>query len=188
MTGSTLYTHKTKLIIPEPFRRKQIISLFSNTHHMIQRRQSIFLLFAALSIFALYLFPLVHNIPVDGKSLTISVTGVSEVQNGVLTHTQTFLALSIVTAIVGLIPLYAIFQYKNRQAQIAYCYSAMLVVIGFTFWVEKTVSSITNGASIAMANFGIGVLLSSISLIFLVGAIRGIRRDEKLVKSADRLR
>lgn len=155
---------------------------------MIQRRQSILLLLAALSIFALYVFPLVHGVDVDGKALTISVTGVSQDQNGVAVHTETFLALSIVTAIIGLIPLYVIFKYKNRQAQIAYCYSAMLVVIGYSFWLEKTVSSVTNGATIAIGNFGIGVLLSTISLIFLVGAIRGIRRDEKLVKSADRLR
>lgn len=155
---------------------------------MLQRRQSIYLLLASLSIFALYIFPMVHDVNVDGKSLTIWVTGVSQEQSGVLIQTQTFLALTIVTAAIGLLPLYVVLQYKNRQAQIAYCYSTMLVIIGFSFWMEKTVTSVTNGASIAISNFGIGVLLSSISLIFLVGAIRGIRRDDKLVKSADRLR
>src|ERR1700744_6455734 len=139
---------------------------------MIQRRQSIFLLLASLSIFALYLFPLVHNLNVDGKLTTIWVTGVSQVVNNVLIQTQTFLALTIVTGVIGLLPLFTALQYKNRQAQIAYCYSTMLVIIGFSFWMEKTVSSVTNGASIAMSNFGIGVLLSSLSLIFIVGAIR----------------
>jgi hypothetical protein len=50
------------------------------------------------------------------------------------------------------------------------------------------VQSIIGDAPIALHNFGIGVLLSSLGVLFLVGAIKSINRDEKLVKSADRLR
>ena len=37
-------------------------------------------------------------------------------------------------------------------------------------------------------NWGIGLLLSSFSIVFILLAISAIKRDEKLVKSADRLR
>jgi len=37
-------------------------------------------------------------------------------------------------------------------------------------------------------NWGIGLLLSSISIVLIIAAFKAIQRDEKLVKSADRLR
>ena len=155
---------------------------------MLQRIQSIWLLLASLSIYALFIFPLVHNIYVDGKSLTITVTGVLQDVNGKLTNTNAFVALTNITAFVGIIPIIIIFLYKNRPQQVALCYGNMLVIIGLSIWMEKSVAAVTGGGQIALGNFGIGVLLSSISMVFLLAAIRSIRRDEKLVKSADRLR
>jgi len=144
-------------------------------------------LLAGLSIFALFLFPLVHNVSVDGKLLTIMVTGVFQEVNGQLAHTQFFVALTAATVVVGLIPLIIIFLYKNRKQQIALCYSAILVIIGFTFWMTQTVKSVGN-IEIDTHNWGIGILLSSISIVLIIAAFKGIQRDEKLVKSADRLR
>jgi hypothetical protein len=155
---------------------------------MLQRIQSIYLLLASLAIYALFFFPLVHNVYVGGKPLTIMVTGVFQDMNGQLTHTQFFTALTAVTAVIGLIPLIIIFLYKNRKQQVALCYSTMLVVVGLTFWMAQTVKPIMGDAQIDSHNWGIGLLLSSVSMIFLVMAVKGVQRDEKLVKSADRLR
>src|SRR5450432_3541228 len=104
---------------------------------MLQRIQSIYLFLAALVLFALFLFPLVHNVYVDGKPLTIMVTGVFQDVNGQPTHTQFFVALTAATVVVGLIPLIIIFLYKNRKQQIALCYSAILVIIGYSFWTAQ---------------------------------------------------
>jgi len=155
---------------------------------MLQRIQSIYLLLASLAIYALFLFPLVHNVYVDGKPLTIMVTGVFQDVNGQLTHTQFFTALTAATAVIGLIPLIIIFLYKNRKQQVALCYSTMLVVVGLTFWMAQSVKPVMGDAQIDTHNWGIGLLLSSVSMVFLVMAIKGVQRDEKLVKSADRLR
>jgi hypothetical protein len=154
---------------------------------MLQRIQSIYLLLAGLSIFALFLFPLVHNVSVDGKLLTIMVTGVFQEVNGQLAHTQFFVALTAATVVVGLIPLIVIFLYKNRKRQIALCYSAILVIIGYSFWMVQTVKSVGT-IEIDTHNWGIGLLLSSISIVLIIAAFKAIQRDEKLVKSADRLR
>jgi hypothetical protein len=155
---------------------------------MLQRIQSIWLLLASLSIYALFFFPLVHNVYVDGKALTIMVTGVFQDMNGQMSHTQFFAGLTIATAIIGLIPLVIIFLYKNRKQQVALCYSAMLVIVGLSFWMSQCVKPVMGDTKIDAHNWGIGLLLSSASMIFLVMAIRNIQRDEKLVKSADRLR
>jgi len=155
---------------------------------MLQRIQSLYLLLAALSVYALFLFPLVHNVYVDDKPVTIMVTGVFQDANGQLIHTQFFTALTGATAVVGLTPIAIIFLYKNRKQQITLCYCAILVIIGLSFWTEKSVEAVIGGAPIALHNFGIGALLSSMSILFLVMAVKRINFDEKLVKSADRLR
>ena len=155
---------------------------------MLQRIQSIYLLIASLAIFALFLFPLAHNVYIDNKPVTLMVTGVYQDVNGSLSHTQFFVALTIVAAIVGLLPLAVIFLYKNRKQQIAFAYSVLLVIIGFSYWMAQTVKDKMGAIQLDTHNWGIGLFLSSVSIVFLLLAISAIKRDEKLVKSADRLR
>ena len=155
---------------------------------MLQRIQSIYFLLASLALYALFLFPLVHNVYVDGKPVSLMVTGVYQDVNGQASHTQFFIALTIATAIVGLIPLIIIFLYKNRKQQILLGYITMLIIFGHTFWMAQEVKQIMGDAQIDTRNAGIGILLSTISLAFIVLAIKAIQRDEKLIKSADRLR
>jgi hypothetical protein len=155
---------------------------------MLQRIQSIYLLLAALAIYALYLFPFVHGVNVDGKLATIMVTGVFDDAGGIHTHIQFFTGLTAATAVIGLIPLIIIFLYKNRKQQIALCYSTILVIFGFSFWMAQEVKGVMGSTPIDTHNWGIGLLLSSVSILFLVFAFKAIQRDEKLVKSADRLR
>lgn len=155
---------------------------------MLQRIQSIYLLLAGLALFTLFLFPLVHNVYVDSKPLTIMVTGVFQDVNGQLTHTEFFTGLTIVTAIIGFVPLIIIFLYKNRKQQVALCYSAILVIIGHSIWMSQIAKGIMGSIPIDTHNWGIGLFLSPISILLIIFAFKAIQRDEKLVKSADRLR
>lgn len=160
----------------------------SNNTAMLQRIQSIYLLLAGLVMFALFLFPVAHNVYINSIPSTISVTGIYQDVNGVQAHTQSFVALIAGTAIVGILPFILIFLYKNRKQQIMYCYLYILVIIGYSFWMVQTIKSVTGGLSLDTKNFGIGALLSSISIVFVIMAVKAIQRDEKLIKSADRLR
>jgi len=155
---------------------------------MLQRILSIYLLLAGLAIFGLFLFPLVHNVYIDDKPVSIMVTGVFQDINGHQVHTQFFVALTAATAIAGLIPLIIIFLYKNRKQQIALCYSAILVIIGYSFWMAQEAKKVMGSIQIDAHNWGIGLILSSISILLIIFALKAIQRDEKLVKSADRLR
>ncbi|WDF56405.1 DUF4293 domain-containing protein [Mucilaginibacter sp. KACC 22063] len=155
---------------------------------MIQRIQTVYLLFAALVIFSLYLFPLAHDVLIDGIPSTIKVTGIYQTINGQVANKASFVALTAVTALVGLIPLVIIFLFRNRKQQVALCYSAILVIIGFSFWVAQTVKNATGGVVLSTNNMGIGIFLSSISIVLLILAAKSINKDEKLVRSADRLR
>ena len=143
---------------------------------------------ASLSLFALFLFPLVHNVYVNDKPVTIMVTGVFQDVNGQKAHTEFFVALTVVTGIIASLPVLIILLYKNRKRQITICYSALLVIIGYSFWMAQTTKKVMGDIQIDTHNWGIGLFLSSISLLFIIFAIKAIQRDEKLVKSADRLR
>jgi hypothetical protein len=155
---------------------------------MLQRIQSIYLLFASLVLFALFIFPLAHGIYVGGKPVNVMVTGVYENVNGQEQHTQTFTALIGMKAVAALIPLVVIFLYKNRKQQIALCYGAILLLIGYSFWMAQTVKNVVGDITLEYRNMGIGLFLTSLSIILIIFATKAIQRDEKLVRSADRLR
>jgi len=155
---------------------------------MIQRIQSIFFLFASLALLALFLFPLVHNVNVAGIAENIKIDGVYQIINGQPVRTVSFLMLTIATVALAIVPLIALFMYTNRKLQLALAYGGILAIIGLSFWMSQTVQSVINGASLRTDNYGIGMLLSSVSIVFLLAAARNVKKDEKLIKSADRLR
>ena len=155
---------------------------------MLQRIQSIYLLLASLVIFALFLFPLVHNVYVNGIPSIIKVTGIFQDVNGIQAHIETFVTLIAATAVVAILPLILIFLYKNRKQQTLLCYVYIFLMFGYSFWIAQSVKTVTGGAQLNTNNFGIGALLSSINIVLIILAAKAIQRDEKLVKSADRLR
>jgi hypothetical protein len=98
--------------------------------------------------------------------------------------------LPVVMGLVGLISFITIFIYKRRPVQMKLIRFNMLLnivylaLIFFYFVPELEVLTVTNADYINEA----GIYLSIVPLIFLVLALRFIRRDEKLVRAADRLR
>ncbi|MDF3077884.1 MAG: hypothetical protein K0S09_1773 [Sphingobacteriaceae bacterium] len=155
---------------------------------MIQRIQTIWLVLASLALFCLFLFPYLQVMKPDGSAQAIKVTGVYEVMNNEPVKTQEFTGFTILTVIVALLPLVIIFFYKERKKQIALCYLVIVSIIGYGFWLAQTAKGIIGNIQLDIQNYGIGVLLPSIAIIFIILALKAIRHDEKLIKSADRLR
>lgn len=153
---------------------------------MIQRIQTIYLLLASLAIYALYLFPIVNVLSVFGAK-KIMVTGVYEVINNQVAQTESFLLLTVVTAMLGLIPIVLIFLFKNRKRQATLVYLNVVLVLGFSFWLAQTIKGAA-GKVLEISDYSIGAGLTSVAVLFLVLAAKGILRDDKLVRSADRLR
>ena len=142
---------------------------------MIQRRQSLFLLGATLiSVLLLYL-PVFEIVPVastePAKSFTISINAFLLILNGG----------------IGVITFIAIFLYKNRNLQARACNLALLltcVLIGLIFFLSDTMSSGMN----QKIHYKYGSYLPLIQVLFVFLATRYIRKDDELVRSADRLR
>jgi hypothetical protein len=155
---------------------------------MIQRIQTVWLFLASAALFCLFLFPYLNILSDDGKSKEIKVTGVYQNVNGQAVQTEPFLLLTIVTVVVALLPCLIIFYYRNRKQQIMMCYIAIAIIIGHYYWLVTNGTHAIGSVQLQIGNLGIGAILPSIAIILILMAIRGIRNDEKLIRSADRLR
>lgn len=155
---------------------------------MIQRIQSVWLFLATTAIFALFLFPYVQVLTPEGAGRAVKVTGVYESINGQVVQTEPFLALTIATVILGLLPFAIIFLYKNRKQQITLSYITILLILGFSFWTAQVAKGEAGTTDLQLHNYGLGVILLPLAILFIILALKGIRKDEKLIRSADRLR
>ncbi len=143
---------------------------------MIQRIQSIFLLLACILLSLVFVFPFFK-----GNQTTSGFFADS--QYTIQDH-PALLGVTIGAALVALI---AIFVYKNRSLQQKLVYLAILLsivllavvmILGF-----GDTPDLMNQASIF-----VGSVLPILAVIFLGISLRGIRKDERIVKSMDRLR
>ncbi len=155
---------------------------------MLQRIQSVWLFLATATLFALLLFPYLQIIDVTGAPKVFKATGIYESVNGQVVQTKPFTGLTIGAVVLGLLPFVIIFLYKDRKRQVSLCYITIILILGYIFWLLETTKDFVGSLNLKPENYGIGVLLPSLAILFLIFAIKGIRKDEKLVKSADRLR
>jgi peptidoglycan/LPS O-acetylase OafA/YrhL len=82
----------------------------------------------------------------------------------------------------------AIFIYKNRRMQMKLVRGSVvliLIMIGIFFFYAVP---LLEDASGTLAVYEIGSYMPLIAFVFLILAYRGILSDEKLIRSADRLR
>ncbi|RYD54627.1 MAG: DUF4293 family protein [Sphingobacteriales bacterium] len=144
---------------------------------MIQRIQSIWLLLAALCNAGLFVFDLYR---VDEAAVAAGARNLN-----VVSHYPSLLIGLVIT----ILPLVAIFLFKDRKKQRLMALLSMVFTMGFLSMTLMRVSNANNATSAPTGgSYWIGSILPVLAIIFLIMAIRAIRNDEKLVKSMDRLR
>jgi len=152
---------------------------------MIQRIQTLFLIGAMISLGVLFLIPLGHLIPPNDMILDFYYNGI-EANEFVVNAYQT-IPLTVLMSLTMIFCLITIFIYKNRIVQIRLCGINIFLIIGqigmFLYYFFNAAKQID-----AEKQFNISIVLPIVAIIFLYLAIRGIARDEALVKAADRIR
>ena len=147
---------------------------------MIQRKQSLWLLIAALLNVCVLLFGLYdYHILENGKDMLKHLR--------VADHYPSL----IITVVMVMLPLVTIFLFNNRKRQMSMTAYAMVAEAAFVTALLVRVGSLAKLVPPPLdgsGNYGIGAILPIIAFVFLVMALVGIRKDEKLVKSVDRLR
>lgn len=152
---------------------------------MIQRIQSIWLLLASLTICCLVFIPMV-TANVGGIEYHVIASGLYKKIGTQTTQVESYLPLFISAVAVVLICLLNIFNFGRRTIQKRIIIVTILLIIGLSFWCSQYAKNIPGG--LENANYNIGMFLPVIAIVFCILAIRGINNDEKLLRSADRLR
>ena len=157
---------------------------------MIQRIQTIWLLLATIVILGLFMFPYLNYIDLVGLGKKLFVSGEYSAVNNESVKQSSFLLQTITTVVVALVPFLTIFQFKNRKLQIKLIYVSIVLIAFLGIWMYLTSVSTLDliSQNFGANNIGVGFFLLPVAIIFLGMAIGGIRKDEKLIKSADRLR
>lgn len=141
---------------------------------MIQRIQSIWLLIVALAAFATY-------------TLTLYVGKLAAGSDRTFLLADNFLLVIMIIAI-GALAIVCIFLFKNRKLQFRLSVLGVLFSIGFLFLEYLKVEEFKKDNNIVSGSYQIGALLPVVMIIFFMLAAKGIYKDEKLVKSLNRLR
>lgn len=158
---------------------------------MIQRIQTVYLALAAIVSILLFFFPLAsfYN-EMEGNYRLFIYTVQSLDPTPKLQFGSMFtLPMVFFTVISVFFSVTTIFLYKNRPQQSRLCSfnilaNVLMVMILFFFYISRIESMTHTDARYHW----IGMVLPLITLMLLILANRGIRKDEALVKSADRLR
>lgn len=146
---------------------------------MIQRIQTIYLALAAACAFGLFALPFATSAQ-STDATSLFADGIYNIND----HT----ALLALFCAAGALALISIFLYNNRKQQLLMGRFAIIAnVIGI---ILVLIFLYQDGAQAgeAVVNEQLGVGLPILFIVFALLAQRGISKDEKLVRSADRLR
>jgi len=154
---------------------------------MIQRIQTLFLLGVTIIAITLFFIPLSEKTIEGGQTFVLSVTGISN-NTGSVQHTMELsnYALILINVIIFALAAYTIFLYKKRTLQISLCMLGGLLTtieLILIFYFSEDL-----GGSTEHAHYLPGVYLAALQIFCFVAARRFIRKDEKLVRAADRIR
>lgn len=139
---------------------------------MIQRIQSVYLLLAAVVQALAFLFPF--------ASATPAAEGVF--QDGSL-DINDHIVLPILLGLGAALSVGTIFLFKNRPLQITLDRLTMVLIFATLAFV-----GVLNFGGVLQGTLDLSFFLLGIAVILLFLAQRGIRNDERIVRSADRLR
>jgi hypothetical protein len=155
---------------------------------MIQRIQSIYLLASSILVLLWYFMPLAE-IVTNESSFLFTIYGIKNPEDNTwLYHT---IIISIIAAIALISTIATIFLYKNRKQQIKAAQFLLLLftaLIASAFLLIDTAKSTLPTGSEILVNHKISMTFPLIALVLIFMAIKAIKKDEELVRSADRLR
>jgi hypothetical protein len=153
---------------------------------MIQRIQTLYLLIAfALGI--VFLFSPLASFSIADLLVELNVIDLNQVSDMNQAMFVDTMPLIIVDLAFVVLMAVSILMYKNRPLQIkmvgfGFLMNTVIIILGF--WYTDTMADKVN----ALPDYEYGAIIPVISLIFLFMAMRGIRKDTKLIKSMERLR
>ncbi len=154
---------------------------------MIQRIQTVYLLLSSVLIFLVFMFPLSELLVDENLLFIYRYRGIYELVDNAEVLTIASTPLAILFGIILIIGLISIFLFKNRMLQMRlsiFNIVLMLGSIGLTYYYIYIAFNELN----TTVHYSFAAIFPLISAILTYLAFRAIKKDEKLVKSLDRIR
>jgi len=155
---------------------------------MIQRIQSLYLLLTTLLSLLFLKGSFLSFIEKSGSVIKVTFNGIIRDTGGQgFEQIEKLLPVSSLIILIPVLSLLTIFFFKKRKIQLWLALSVIILIVGFIFvliyysWIVIT----EYNAEIVP---GFKMVIPVLMLIFAVLAYRGIRKDDRLIKSYDRLR
>lgn len=139
---------------------------------MLQRIQTVWFLIAAILTAGIFTFDIYQT---------------SDTTVGNLAIGDNFIGIILVVLSI-ILDLYTIFLFKNRKRQMSFAWLGILVALVLLIGLYISASNFMAAHPGVSGHYWIGLFLPLISAVFLFMGLAGVRKDEKLVKSVDRLR
>lgn len=164
---------------------------------MIQRIQTVYLIAAILVLSGMWFFP-IAEVSFEESSIQFYLT-----QNTATAFDLTFdlpgaWPIAVGVAILCVLALATMLDFKNRKRQLMLCKTTLgllpVLAVGafLNAWqaIEVTMeaSSALGGLVSGSGGYGFAPVLPLVAMVFVFLALKGIQKDEALIRSMDRLR
>ncbi len=135
---------------------------------MIQRIQSVYLLLAGVVSAGLIIVLPLYNVAGEGQYIL---------------DFPVYFALTLLSALVSF---FSIFRYKNRKQQ--FVSGRINILLNFVLLGLMLYHFFDHVKDLESGNYDLGLFMPVVAIVLIALANRAIMKDEKLVRSADRLR
>ena len=157
---------------------------------MIQRIQTVYLIIGSVAMFLSFVFPIVVFDGMSGLDHVLSALSFAR-EDGESHKLLNHIPYMILASLAGGVLLANVLLYKNLnlQRQIGrLLYLLLIASIGTMFWLIFSNMSSLESLDLKTDFYHVGFYLPFVALIMNFMANRGMRRDQNLLKSLDRLR
>ena len=160
---------------------------------MIQRIQTIYLILTAVLTGLMMKFPIAIYYSGESEAFRYGVFGITPAGGGEMIQPGNWMIQLGLLIISTLLALYTIFRFKNRKLQLQLSRFNLLLLLAlilsayFSVRTQEHLQPVSEVQDLKTL-YWIGFYLPVAAMAFQWLAIRGIKRDEELIKSIDRLR
>lgn len=154
---------------------------------MIQRKQTLYLLIVVVLLVLTMSLPLGKYLASDHEIVLTAFT-ISETGGGAVTGNLT---LGILAVFAALVPLVNIFLYKRRMLQVRLCFVEFVLLAGlqgFVVWFLLFAKDKLADLGEVSVVYAVPAIFPLVCIVFVWLALRGIMKDEALIRSMNRIR
>lgn len=157
---------------------------------MIQRRQTLYLIFALLlSVAQFFVYISTVKLAEATDSFQLNILSVTSTRSGVTETIAPVYPLLAANILAAALPLVIIFLFRNRALQVKLCRAGLFLMVIFyvlLFYYSDQMQTISGSTD--KVTYLAGTYIPAFQLWLFWYAAKLIQRDEELVRSSERLR